>query len=96
MAKLKWKSSKSGVGGGGGGNGGCGSNGGGGGGGSNGGSGGNSNAGSADEAEQEEGLSLIVPDIQNTAQVVKVSHIPSVRYRLKNWADHSLHKAYHI
>lgn len=73
MTKLRWKSSKSGAGTGSGGGGG-GRSGGGGGGGSNGGSGGNSNTGSTDEAEQEEGLSLIVPDIQNTAQVVKVSH----------------------
>lgn len=42
------------------------------GGGSNNGNGGNNNS-SSDEAEQEEGLSLIVPDIQNTAVVVKVN-----------------------
>lgn len=62
MAKLRWKSSKAG------GN----SNGNGGNGNNNGGN--NNNSGSlTDDAEQEEGLSLIVPDIQNTAMVVKVS-----------------------
>lgn len=61
MAKLRWKSSKAG------GN----SNGNGGNGNNNGGN--NNNSGSlTDDAEQEEGLSLIVPDIQNTAMVVKV------------------------
>lgn len=75
MAKLRWKSSKAG------GN----NNGNGGNGNANGGNNNNNSSSLTDDAEQEEGLSLIVPDIQNTAVVVKVRFIHAHGF----WFSHS-------